>query len=76
MHGKSLIVEDEVLEFAALNGPDNRAMSGIHGRDHALPPLLQPDGLLVANPSAHAAPKTDLLVDLRFLAFLVARVSR
>ena len=76
MAGKSPIVEDEVLECAALNGHYNRAMSGIHGRDHALPPLLQPDGLLVANPSAHAATETDLLVDLRFLAFVVARVAR
>src|ERR1035437_690567 len=76
MPGKSLIVKDEILEFAALNRHDNGAMSGIHGRDHALPPLLQPDGLLVANPSAHAATETDLFVDLSFLAFVVARVSR
>src|ERR1035441_10680051 len=76
MPGKSLIVKDEVLEFAALNGHDNRAMSGIHGRDHAVPPLLQPDSLLAAHPSAQAATETDLFVDLSFLAFVVVRVSR
>src|ERR1017187_7040397 len=76
MAGKRLIVEDGGLEFAVLNGHDNRAMSGIHGRDHTSPPLLQPDGLLVANRSAHAATEADLFVDLSFLPFVVAWVSR
>ena len=64
MAGKRLVVEDEVLEFAGLNG-HHSTMCGIHGRDHALTSLLQPDALLVANPSAHTATEADLFVILK-----------
>lgn len=76
MAGEGLIIEDEVLEFAALNRHYNRAMSGIDGRDHTLTSWLQPDGVLVADPSAHTATEANLFVDLSFLAFVVTRVSR
>src|SRR5664279_1358386 len=75
MAGKRLVVEYEVLEFAALNGHHDRAVSGIHGRDHALTSQLQPDRLLITNSSADAATEADLFVDLSFLAFMTARVS-
>src|SRR5664280_3218844 len=76
MAGKRLIIKDEVLEFAALDGHCNRAMRRIHGRDDALPSLLEFNGLLVANPRANAATETNLFVDLGFLACVVARISR
>jgi len=76
MAGKSLIVEDEVLEFAALNGHYHRTMSRIHWCDHALTPLFEPDSLLVADPSAHPTAETDIFTDLGFLAFVLQRVSR
>jgi hypothetical protein len=70
-----LDVEDEILEFAPLDGHEHRAVSGGDGRQDALPTRTQRERIPVAGADTHAAAQANVLPHLRLLALGMARVA-
>lgn len=71
MVGESLIVEDQVLQGALLDGLHDEAVSAVHRGDHGNGAMLQVDGLGGTISCADAAAETNGLIHRNLPAFFV-----
>ena len=70
-----LIVEDEVLQFAPLNGHQHGTVGSGDGRNHALLASLQLDAGLAASTDAESAAQAERLIDARLSALGLVRIT-
>lgn len=75
MAGEGLIVKNEVLEQAALNGHEHRAVSGGDGGEDALITRLERDSVVGTGTDANTATEAEGLVDAGLLALGFMRVA-
>ncbi len=75
MVGECLIVEDQILQSAFLNGLQHKPVGAVDRRDHLHRPVLQFDRLRRTVPCTDAATKADFPVNLRmFLRLRAVRI--
>lgn len=65
--GESLVVEEQILQSALLDGLQDKAVGAVHRSDDLNRALLHMNGLGGTVPGADAAAQTEVFVDYRLL---------